>query len=298
MQRSTNFKKLLVIPLAIFSLHVESEELQGQASLNQAATSIPAIQPMAKYQSKDYTLASGDAIRVLVFQNPDLTLDTRVNEGGTITYPLIGSVNVGNMPIAEAERVIAKALKAGGFVQQPQVNIVLLQVRGNQVSVLGAVNRPGRFPLESFNVKLSDMLANAGGINTSNGVSSGGADQVILVGTRGGVPFRKEIDVANMFLNNNPQDDIEVAAGDVIYVPTAPQYYIYGEAQRPGSFRIKRNMSIQQAVAEAGGPSLRGTERGMKLYRRNAQGELITISTKPADLVQPDDVIFVTESLF
>jgi polysaccharide export outer membrane protein len=249
-------------------------------------------------QSRDYTLASGDAIRVLVFQNPELTLDTRVSESGTITYPLIGSVKVGNMSIAMAEAEIAAALKAGGFVKQPQVNIVLLQVRGNQVSVLGAVNRPGRFPLESFNTKLSDMLAYAGGINTSIGTNGGGADQVIVAGMRKGVPFRKEINIPNIYLNNQPQDDIEVAAGDVIFVPAAPQYYIYGEAQRPGSFRIKRNMTIQQAVAEAGGPSVRGTERGMKVYRSNASGEQQVIRTKPTDLVQADDVIFVTESLF
>lgn len=253
---------------------------------------------ISNVQSRDYTLAPGDAIRVLVFQNPDLTLDTRVTESGTITYPLIGSVKVGSMSIAQAEGVIASALKSGGFVQQPQVNIVLLQVRGNQVSVLGAVNRPGRFPLESFNTKLSDMLAYAGGINTSIGTNGGGADMVIVVGTRNGVPFRQEIDIPNIYLNNHPQDDIEVAAGDVIFVPAAPQYYIYGEAQRPGSFRIKRNMTIQQAVAEAGGPSIRGTERGMKIYRSNENGELEVIRTKPSDLVQANDVIFVTESLF
>ena len=292
MQAHLHLKSLLVIALAFSTLQAQSKEIQIPSPPTQEATS-PETTP-----SIDYTLAPGDSIRVLVFQNPDLTLETRVNESGTITYPLIGSVKVGNMPIAEAEHSIASALKAGGFVQQPQVNIVLLQIKGNQVSVLGAVNRPGRFPLESFNTKLSAMLANAGGINAGAGNITGGADQVIIVGTRNGVAFRKEVDIANMFLNNNPQDDIEVAAGDVIYVPTAPQYYIYGEAQRPGSFRIKRNMSIQQAVAEAGGTTPRGTERGMKLYRRNAHGDLQTIRTQPTDLVQPDDVIYVTESLF
>ena len=284
MRHSAYIKSFFIILLTLTAVPAQSAELDSTEISNT--------------QSRDYTLAPGDAIRVLVFQNPDLTLDTRVTESGTITYPLIGSVKVGNMSIAQAESSIAAALKAGGFVQQPQVNIVLLQVRGNQVSVLGAVNRPGRFPLESFNTKLSDMLAYAGGINSSIGSNGGGADQVIVVGMRNGVPFRQEIDIPNIFLNNNPKDDIEVAAGDVIYVPTAPQYYIYGEAQRPGSFRIKRNMTIQQAVAEAGGPNVRGTERGMKVYRNNANGELQVIRTKPTDLVQPDDVIFVTESLF
>lgn len=255
-------------------------------------------QPAQKMEQGDYTLGPGDAIRILVFQNPDLTLETRVNEGGTITYPLIGSVKVGGMPIAEAENAIAAALKKGGFVQQPQVNIVLIQVRGNQVAVLGAVNRPGRFPLETFNTRLSEMLANAGGI--INGVAGigGGSDTVIVTGWRNGQRFRKEVDVPSMFVQNKPEDDIEVAAGDVIFVPEAPVYYIYGETQRPGSFRIQRGMSVQQALAVAGGPTLRGTERGMKLYRRGPDGKLQAIEIKPNDPVQPNDVIFVSESLF
>jgi polysaccharide export outer membrane protein len=84
----------------------------------------------------------------------------------------------------------------------------------------------------------------------------------------------------------------------VIYVPPAPLYYIYGEAQRPGSFRIRRGMTMQQALAEAGGPSLRGTQRGIKVYRRNAEGVVEVTETKPNEPVQANDVIFVTESLF
>lgn len=292
MQNQRSFQLFISVLLAFSTFHAHAEE-----------TIISQLQPaesvaLATTSNGEYTLAPGDQIRVLVFQNPDLTLDTRVSENGNITYPLIGTVKVGDMPIAQAEESIASALRAGGFVQQPQVNITLVEIRGNQVSVLGAVSRPGRFPLESFNTKLSDMLANAGGINPGVGPNIGGSDQVIVTGMRNGVAFHKEIDVADMFLSNKPHEDIEVASGDVIYVPAAPQYYIYGEAQRPGSFRIKRNMTIQQAVAEAGGPSLRGTERGMRLYRHNAEGVRETIRTQPTDLVQPNDVIFVTESLF
>lgn len=292
MNSQRRFLPFLAILLAFFTLHVHAEESQIRQ--------LPAAESaaLATTPNGDYTLAPGDQIRVLVFQNPDLTLDTRVSESGNITYPLIGAVKVGSMPIAQAEESIAAALRAGGFVQQPQVNIVLVEIRGNYVSVLGAVSRPGRFPLQNFHTRLSDMLANAGGINPGVGPNIGGSDQVIVSGMRNGVSFYRQIDVADMFLKNKPEDDIEVAPGDVIYVPEAPQYYIYGEAQRPGSFRIKRNMTIQQAVAEAGGPSLRGTERGMRLYRHNSKGERETIRTQPTDLVQPDDVIFVTESLF
>ena len=94
-----------------------------------------------KLLQPDYSLGAGDSIRVLVFQNPDLTIDTRVSENGSITYPLIGAVELGGLSIAAAETKIANALKDGGFVQQPQVNIVLMQVRGNQVSVLPIISR-------------------------------------------------------------------------------------------------------------------------------------------------------------
>src|SRR5579871_4110400 len=97
----------------------------------------------------DYPLGPGDVLRIQVFQNPDLTTETRVSENGYITYPLIGSVDVGGLDIAAAEKKIAAALKNGGFIRQPQVNIVLLQMRGNQVSVFGQVNRSGRFPLDT-----------------------------------------------------------------------------------------------------------------------------------------------------
>lgn len=242
--------------------------------------------------SGDYQLAAGDAIRILVFQNPDLTLETRVSEGGSITYPLIGTVPVGGLSISAAEQKIATSLKEGGFVQQPQVNIVLIQVRGNQVSVLGQVNRPGRFPLETFNLHVSEMLATAGGIAGS------GADTVIVSGTRNGKPFRREIDIAALYLDNKVEDDIIVAGGDVIYVHRAPVFYIYGEVQRPGSFRIERKMTIQQALAQGGGPTVRGTENRLRLHRRNAAGEIEKISPELTDPVLADDVLYVRESLF
>lgn len=240
----------------------------------------------------DYKLGQGDAIRIVVFQNPDLTLDTRVSESGTITYPLIGAVHIGGLSIEAAEKRIAKGLKDGGFVQQPQVNIVLIQVRGNQVSVLGQVNRPGRFPLETFNTRLSDALAMAGGI------ASSGADTVVITGIRNGKPFRREIDFPAIYIGKQSEDDIVVAGGDVIYVHRAPTYYIYGEAQRSGAYRIERGMTVQQAIALGGGPTLRGTDNRIRLHRRGSDGKIVQLSPELDDPVIADDVIYVRESLF
>lgn len=250
-----------------------------------------ALGAQAQDNRPEYQLGPGDSIRISVYQNPDLTLETRVTENGTITFPLIGSVKIGGMTVSAAEKAIANALRAGSFVKQPQVNILPLQMRSRQVSVLGQVGRPGRFPLETFTTSVTEMIAIAGGI------APGGADLVILTGIRDGKPFHKEIDIVGVFLNNQGQDDIAVADGDELYVHRAPMFYIYGEVQRPGSYRVERSMTIRQALAQGGGLTVRGTERSLTLHRRTG-GAIKAFSPNPNDLVRPDDVLSVGESLF
>lgn len=240
----------------------------------------------------EYMLGSGDSIRITVFQNPDLTVETRVSESGAVTYPLIGAVQLGGQTIAEAERTIATKLREGGFVQQPQVNILLVQIRGNQVSVLGLVGKPGRYPIETFNMRVTDMLSMAGGIAPS------GADTVILTGVRGGQHFRKEIDIPALFLNGKTDQDVEIAGGDMIYVHRAPVFYIYGEVQRPSSYRLERDMTVLQGLAQGGGLSARGTERGLRIHRRGSDGKVEIIIPEKDQLIQADDVLYIQESLF
>ena len=247
---------------------------------------------LAHAQNTDYPLGAGDAIKIQVFQNPDLTIETRVSENGSITYPLIGAMELGGLSIAVAEKKIAGALQTGGFIQNPQVNIVLLQIRGNQVSVLGQVNRPGRFPLEIANTRLSDMLANAGGATVN------GDDIAIVVGMRNGKLFRKKIDIPSIFLDDKLQDNIVLQGGDSIYVHRAPVFYIYGEAQRPGAYRIERDMTVMQALAQGGGPTARGSEKRLRLHRKSPDGSVQLIEPQWTDPVLPNDVIYVKESLF
>src|SRR5436853_111223 len=162
-----------------------------QVFLWMLAAALPAFGQEA---SHEYRLGAGDNIRISVFQNPNLALETRVSEDGTISYPLIGPVKIGGMTVVRAEQTIAQALESGNFLAKPQVNILPVQIRSSQVSVLGAVNSPGRFPMETFNTRVSEVIALAGGI------ASSGADVAILTGQRAGKPYRKEIDIPSLFL--------------------------------------------------------------------------------------------------
>ncbi|NMM06428.1 MAG: polysaccharide export protein EpsE [Polaromonas sp.] len=268
----------------------------AQAGASSQALVAPApvvsVAPSAPIAAADYRLGAGDAIGVQVYQSPDLSVDARVSESGVISYPLVGSVQIGGLTISEAEKKIADALRAGRFVKVPQVNIVLRQVRGSQVAVLGQVSRPGRFPLETFNTRVSDMLAAAGGTTAT------GDDVLIVTGQRDGKPFRQVIDIPGLFLNEKSADDIILAGGDTLYVNKAPMFYIYGEAQRPGPYRIERGMTVMQALAQGGGPTVRGSENRLRLHRRDAAGKVVEYVPKLSDLIRSEDVLYVRESLF
>jgi len=263
----------------------------AMALLLAACAMLASAQGGAPAAAAEYKLGPGDAIKVQVFQNPDLTLEARVSEAGTISYPLVGSVAIGGMSISEAEKKIADALLKKQILKQPQVNIVLLQVRGNQVTVLGQVQRPGRFPLETTTVRVSDMLAAAGGVTPT------GDDVLVVSGLRDGQPFRKSIDIPNLFKGDRSADDILLQPGDTLYVNKAPTFYIYGEAQRPGTYRIERGMTVLQALAQGGGPTNRGSER-VRLNRTRPDGSVVQLEPRLTDPVLPGDVLFVKESLF
>jgi polysaccharide export outer membrane protein len=281
---------LLLALLAVYGVighAAESDDHQLMMHLVQALQ-----EKASSVDGSDYRLGAGDTIHIVVFQNPDFTTEVRVSESGIISYPLIGEVDLGGLTIAAAEKKIAGLLKDGGFLQQPQVNITLSQMRSSQVSVLGQVNRPGRYPLETLKTHVSDILAIAGGTTAT------GSDSIILVGTRIGQPYRKEIDIAGMYLENKRGEDVQVEGGDVIYVYRAPMYYIYGEVQRPGSYRVERNMTLMQALAQGGGPTLRGTQKSIKIFRRGKDGKLEDLALELTAPIFPDDVLFVPESLF
>jgi polysaccharide export outer membrane protein len=229
-------------------------------------------------QSHDSKLGVGDTVHITVFQQADLTSDARIGERGTVSMPLIGEVKLTGLSQADAARLIAAELKKGKFLNNPQVTVALTTLRSRQVSVLGQVARPGRFPLDD-SARLTDVIAAAGGIGPT------GADVVTVI--RNGEPQKIEL-TKNFALQN----------GDTVLVDRAPVFYVYGEVARGGAYRLEPNMTVMQAIVSGGGITPRGSERRLKLRRTGADGKVVETDAKPTDLVQADDVIFVKEALF
>ena len=225
-------------------------------------------------------LGVGDALRVTVFQQPDLTTETRVTERGTISMALLGEVKVAGLSATDAAKHIAGQLKSGKFLRNPQVSVAVTTVRSRQVNLLGMVARPGRYPLDDTSSQLTDVIAAAGGI------AEGGADFVTLV--REGKSQRIPLMAKGVYLKN----------GDTLHVERAPVFYIYGEVTRSGAYRIEPNMTVMQAIAAGGGITPRGSERRLKLRRTDAKGKVAETDVTLQDAVKADDVIYVRESIF
>jgi polysaccharide export outer membrane protein len=246
---------------------------------------------LAATANDEYVLGPADVVHITVFNNPELTTDVRISETGAITFPMIGNVPVVGLTISQAQALIAKKLADGHFVVTPQVNILPTTIVGSQVTVVGHVNHPGRYPLQTIDTHVSDALAAAGGVDTI------GADTIILIQHHDGKEIRTPLDVTELFVKGSQQDQ-RVKAGDTLYLPRQSVFYVYGEVHNPGVYRLERHMTVMQGMAIGGFVNERGSERRTEIYRQDEDGTVHIVDLKLTDMLQPNDTIFVRIRIF
>jgi polysaccharide biosynthesis/export protein len=166
-----------------------------------------------------------------------------------------------------------------------------IYISTRDVAVSGQVARPGKYGIQGGTRKVSDFIALAGGVNEAAG------ETLFFTTSRSGSSVTQELNIDELFRSPSSDMNRELSPGDVIYVPMAPQFYIYGEVQRPGMYKVDKNMTIMQAIAKAGGLTTRGTQRSVKLHRKNNEGKLIKQSPELTTTLMDEDVLFIEESL-
>ena len=236
----------------------------------------------------DYRLGAGDLLRVSVFGSPELSGEVRVTESGNITYPLIGQVPVAGKSPAQVEALLVSAFTEGGYLKQPQVSVLVMEYRSQKVSVMGHVTKPGQYSLQQSS-RVLDVLAEAGGP-----LREEAADSATLMRKDGS---KASIDLVALF-QGDPAQNHAVGGGDTVYVPRAPQFYVYGEVQRPGMYKLERGMTVSRAITAGGGLTTRGSERRVVIKRKDKNGKEEHYSAKGSDVLQADDVLMVKEGLF
>ena len=237
-------------------------------------------------------LGPDDVLRISVYGHDDLKTETRVAADGRITFPLIGELLANGKSPIEFEEEIAANLIDKGFIHEAQVSVVVVNHVSRNVSVLGYVYKPGRYPLEST-TSLVDLIAMAGG--TINGSSD---SKIWVTRTDGDKIEKYQIDLKDFLEKPETTAAFKMNQGDVVYVPKAPMFYIYGEIQRPGGYPLEPDLTVVKALTLGGGLTLRGSERSLHIKRKTEHGDLQELDVELATPVLKDDVIYVSERWF
>jgi len=216
-----------------------------------------------------------------------------VADDGTIRVALAGAVSVKGLSPVEAGQRVERALTEGKYLLNPHVSITVAQSRSQRVSVLGEVRAPGRYVIES-NTTIFDLLAQAGGGTEDC------ADTVYVLrpGANGGV-VRYPVDLKALTHGVGAGTTVPtLRGGDSVFVPRAERFYIYGEVAQPNMYKLEPGMTVIQAIARAGGITLRGSPRRIEVRRQGQNGLTVTTHAELTDAVRADDVLHVKESLF
>lgn len=259
--------------------------------------------PVGGGAGSSYRLGPKDLIAIRVQEVPDLNVESRVTENGTVNLPLIGEVPAEGLTEAGfAERL--KALLESRYVNRATVSIEVREFRSRPITVIGAVKSPGALAF-SGRWTLIEALAAAGGLADAHG------DVVyVLRRAENGLTDQVAVRVDSLFVQGDPKANLPIFANDLINVPATIEVTIFclGEVLSPGALKFKstERITVLSVIARAGGLSARASKR-MAIKRRKGESLLEEVEVdyrrilagKEPDLALADgDVLVIKESLF
>jgi polysaccharide export outer membrane protein len=255
--------------------------------------------PATTVNPNTYRVGLNDEVKITVFDEIELSSMYRVDADGTLSFPLIGHVQAAGSTLAELQQRITGML-ANGFIRNPQVRVEINQYKSQFVYVIGEVRAPGKIVMSGTRMTLLEALALAGSptANASNEVivvHPLRADSVTSPGTdnEGG---RITVNRKDLELGKAGQD-VVLQDGDIINVPSAQHFYITGMVRNPGTFVLDPGITVQQAVALAGGLNERGSNRRIKISRL-VNGKLTEVSVELDDRLEPGDTLMISGRFF
>lgn len=278
--------------------HAATGYQAAPATAARQPTAPTAAPPPNATPAPGYTVGPDDELKITVFDELPLSGQWRVDGDGTITYPLIGRILVQGKTVRAIEDHLKKLLE-DGFVNRAQVSVEVAVYKSRHVYILGEVRTGGKYPLQG-NVSLLELIALAGSLTATAG------NDVVIVRPRAGTTVTGPIppeDAQDAELIRVSLEDLKSGRpaanptlfdGDTIFVPAAERFYVSGHVKNPGSYVLTRGMTVQQALSVAGGPTDRGSTRGIKI-RRKFGTEYKEIGAKLIDPVKADDTIQIRQ---
>lgn len=264
------------IHYAIASLMMVAVELNGGFVMAQEVTTAQAV----------YQVGGGDVLNISVYGTSAYNTVVQVATDGQVPINELGNVQVGGLSPAQIAATLAAKFKAAGILVDPVVNVLVQEYRSRKVSVFGSVARPGEYILDRTGLKLTDVLARSGAQ-----LGRGGG----IIQITDGAGNRTELSALRVM---NGELDRLAQADEIIMVADAPTFFILGEVRTPGAYPIEPGLTVEQAVALAGGLTARGARNKLKVTRTDASGDEVTTDAERGDDVQPRDLIRVGARIF
>ncbi len=241
-----------------------------------------------------YHLGEGDKITLNVWNRPELSGKHTVGPDGQITMPLIGTMKLATMTREEAASQIGESLRR--YYTAPVVNLGIDEYHANRITILGRVLTPGVLQFDKPPMLL-DALARAGSLPVLDKQATltrcavfRGRDKIIWV------------DLKRLLNRGELAYNIRLKPNDLIYIPDSfdTLMYVMGAVQKPGAYRLTPDMSVMDALAQAGGPNEDADENEIAIYRPGREAveriplkSLLTADRKVNFALEEGDVIYV-----
>jgi polysaccharide export outer membrane protein len=258
--------------------------------------------PAADNDPAPYIVGPNDVLSITVFNQPQLSGKYAVEADGTLAFPLLGRVAVGNLSIRAVEDRMRDGL-AAGYLRDPHVSVTVEQYRSRQIFVIGEVKQPGSLQFTG-SMTLIEALARAGSTTERAG------PEAVIVRPRAATPENHAIpptaDTSNAetfrvdlrsLQTGTLAQNVALQAGDTIFIPRAETMFVSGQVKTAGEYVLRSGMTVRQALALAGGVTDRGSTRRIQILRK-VDGKEVTIGAGLQDPVQAGDTIVVRERLF
>ena len=246
----------------------------------------------------EYIVGPQDRLAITVFDEPTLSKTVTVDSDGAFDFPLIGRVVAGGRSVRQIVADLKKRLgPPDGFLVNPQVSIEVDTYRSQVVYVNGQVRVPGAVPLKGA-MTIMDVLAQAG----SPTPEAGAYVEIYRKPTGQSSPGPSDSSKAPLHvtmedLRSGRAQQILLNDGDTVNVPKAQTFIVNGFVRAPNTYVLDGDVTVQRAIAMAGGVTERGAQSRTKIQRM-VEGRLVEIKVKMTDLVLPNDTVIVPQRFF
>jgi len=259
---------------------------------------VPKLDPVKADQNSRYTLGPQDQLKITVFDEPDLSNIYRIDSDGFITFPMINKVAASGITPPELQDRI-RTMLASGYIRNPQVRVEVEGYKSQSIIVSGEVRTPGKIVMTGT-MTLVEALAAAGSPTSaaSNEISVSRQKR----SANGTVPDENDVDIIRVNLKDLQMGragrDLQLQDGDLINIPKALTFFITGQIRNSGALVWDSAMTVQQAIALAGGLTDRGSNRRIKADRIMPDGKVKEVSLQLEDKVQANDTIKIGNKIF